>query len=221
MAARRDPRIAMLKAVAHEVGNLLAAVRLSAHLLPHAPEARERARGARQIEQLAAQAGEILAQLRPLLARSGGTPGAIPTAEVLEGVRRGLADGPSAGRFEVLPAPRGMPDLRADADVLLHVLLTLVRGALEASPGGKVTLRVRRSDRHAVFEITDSGRPLEATPRGALPCGRALAVALARAALQRDGGSVEASPRRPGTRVRVRVRTAARRGHARPGRAAG
>lgn len=210
MPARRDPRAALVTAVAHEVGNLLAAVRLSAHLLPHAPEARERARGARQIEQLAAQAGEILAQLRPLLASGRGSPGAIAAAEVLEGVRRALADGPGSERLDVKPAPRGLPDLRADADALLHVLLTLTRGALEASPDGRVTLRVRRSGRAVTFEIADSGRPLEATPRGAVPGGRALAVRLAHAALKRDGGRALASTRRSGTRVCVTVRAAPR-----------
>jgi C4-dicarboxylate-specific signal transduction histidine kinase len=210
MAARRDPRVALVTAVAHEVGNLLAAVRLSAHLLPHAPEARERARGARQIEQLAAQAGEMLAQLRPLLASRRGRPGAIAAGELLEGVRRALADGPGAERLEVKPAPRGLPDLRADADALLHVLLTLARGALEAAPADKVTLRVRRSGRSVAFDLEDSGRPIEVTPRAAVPGGRALALRLAHAALRPDGGSVEARRRRSTTRVRVTVRAAPR-----------
>jgi len=81
MAVRRDPRIALQVAVAHEVGNLLAAMRLSAYLLP-ASEVRERARGARQIEQLAAQAGELLSQVRPLLAAMPSETAVAP-AEVL------------------------------------------------------------------------------------------------------------------------------------------
>jgi signal transduction histidine kinase len=91
------------------------------------------------------------------------------------------------------------------------VLLTLARGALEASPEGRVSLRVRRSGRAVSFEIADSGQPFEATPRGAVPCGRALAVRLAHAALRRDGGRAEASTRRSGTRVRVTVRAVPRR----------
>jgi nitrogen-specific signal transduction histidine kinase len=210
MAARRVPRSVLVTAVAHEVGNLLAAVRLSAHLLPHAPEARERARGARQIEQLAAQAGEILAQLRPLLATRRRRAGSIAVEEVLEGVSRALADEPGAERLEVKPPPRGLPDLRADADALLHVLLTLARGALESSSDDPVTLRVRRGSRGVSFELADSGRALDATPRGAIPGGRALAVRLADAVLQRDGGRVEASSGRSGTRVRVTMRAAKR-----------
>jgi C4-dicarboxylate-specific signal transduction histidine kinase len=210
MAARRVPRSVLVTAVAHEVGNLLAAVRLSAHLLPHAPEARERARGARQIEQLAAQAGEILAQLRPLLANRRRRASSIAVEEVLEGVRRSLADEPGAERLEVKPAPRGLPDLRADADALLHVLLTLARGALESSSQDNVTLRVRRSGRGVCFELADSGGALDATPRGAIPGGRALAVRLADAVLQRDGGRVDAVRGRSGMRVRVTMRTAPR-----------
>jgi len=209
-AAGSRSRSALVTAVAHEVGNLLAAVRLSAHLLPHAPEARERARGARQIEQLAAQAGEILAQLRPLLATGRRSPGTIAVTEVLEGLRRGLADEPGVERLQLKPLPRGLPDLRADADALLRVLLTLARGALEASPEGAVTLGVRRAGRAVSFELADSGRDFGATPRGAVPGGRALAVRLADAVLRRDGGRVEDRSGRSGTRVRVAVRAAAR-----------
>jgi C4-dicarboxylate-specific signal transduction histidine kinase len=205
-------RAALVTAVAHEVGNLLAAVRLSAHLLPHAPEARERARGARQIEQLAAQAGEILAQLRPLLATGRRGAGTIPVAEVLEGMRRALADEPGVERLQLKALPRGLPDLRADADALLRVLLTLARGALDASPEGAVTLRVRRTGRVLVFELADSGRDFGTTPRGAVPGGRALAVRLADAVLRGDGGRVDARSGRSGTRVRVAVRAAARAG---------
>jgi C4-dicarboxylate-specific signal transduction histidine kinase len=193
-------------------------VRLSAHLLPHAPEARERARGARQIEQLAAQAGEILAQLRPLLATGRRSPGSIPVGEVLEGVRRALADEPGVERLQLRPMPKGLPDVRADADALLRVLLTLARAALEASPETAVTLRVRLNGRAVSLELADSGRDFGATPRGAVPGGRALAVRLADAVLRRDGGRVEARSGRSGTRVSVSVRAAARRQAPRPRR---
>jgi len=208
MPARRDARNALQVAVAHEVGNLLAAMRLSAYLLP-AADARERARGARQIEQLAAQAGELLAQVRPLLSdsRSGA---AVAPAGVLEGVRRALADAPGSERLDVRPAPRGLPDVRVDPDALLHALLTLVRGALEAVvDGGRVLLRAGRSGRRISFEITDTGRPFEPAPPRTLPRGRALAVRLAGAALRGEGGAAEARPGRRGTRVRVLVAPAA------------
>lgn len=205
--AARDARNPLPVAVVHEVGNLIAAMRLSAYLLP-AADARERARGARQIEQLAAQAGELLAQLRPLLARSGAGV-AIAPAEVLEAVRRGLADVPGAERLEVRPPPRNLPDVKADPDALLHALLTLVRGALEASAdGGRVVLRAGRSGRSVWFEIADSGRRFEPAPPRTLPRGRALAVRLADAALRPDGGGAEVRSGRGTTRVRLRVKVA-------------
>jgi len=207
MAARRDARSALQVAVAHEVGNLLAAMRLSAYLLP-AAETRERARGARQIEQLAAQAGELLAQVRPLLSESR-VGAAIPPMEVLEGVRRALADAPGVERLVVKPAPRGLPDVRVDPDALHNALLTLVRGALEAAAdGGKVVLRAGRSGRRVCFEIADTGRPFEPAPPRTLPRGRALAVRLAAAALRADGGTAEARPGRSGSRMRVLVAAA-------------
>jgi signal transduction histidine kinase len=194
--------------MAHEVGNLLAAIRLSAHLLPHA-EPRERARGAREIEQLAAQAGEILAQLRPLVAGAPGRGAALAPSEVLEGVRRAFSDAPGAERFSVRPAPRGLPDVRVDPDALLHALLTLVRGAVEASAErGPVTLRARRDGPGVTFEVRDSGPPLSASPRGFPPRGRALAVRLADAALRPDGGRATVTSSRSGVRVRVFVKPA-------------
>jgi signal transduction histidine kinase len=212
MTKRRDSRAELLLAVAHEVGNLLAAIRLSAHLLPHAAEARERARGAREIEQLAAQAGEFLAQVRPLVAGVRGRGAAISPAEVLASVRRALSDAPGAERLVVRPPPRGLPDVRVvDSEALLHALLTLVRGALEASDAhGPVDLRARRSARGVAFEIADLAPAPPATRPGTAPRGRALAVRLADAAL-RPAGRVEASPRRGGTRVCVTVPAAPRR----------
>jgi signal transduction histidine kinase len=209
MSKRRDARAELLLAVAHEVGNLLAAMRLSAHLLPHAAEPRERARSAREIEQLAAQAGELLAQVRPLVAGTRGRAAAVSPAEVLEGVRRALSDAPGAERLAVRPAPRGLPDVRiVDPDALLHALLALVRGALEASRDhGPVELRARRSGKGVAFEIADAApAPASARP-GSLPRGRALAVKLADAAL-RPGGRAEARPRRGGLQVAVTVPSA-------------
>ena len=187
------------------MGNLLAAVRLSAHLLPHAAEARERARGARQIEHLAAQAGELLAQVRPLLAtRRVGTT--IAPSEVLEGVGRALADAPGVEKLTVLAPARPLPDVRVDPDALLQVLLALTRGALDATADGvPVTLGARRTGNRVSFEITQAGRPIEESASGSLPRGRALAVRLAAAALRQDGGDCQAVSRGGNTRVRVLV----------------
>jgi hypothetical protein len=195
-------------ALAHEVGNLLAAVRLSAHLLPHAAEARERARGARQIEQLAAQAGELLAQVRPLLAtRRVGTT--IAPAEVLEGVGRALADAPGFEKLSVLAPARPLPDVRVDPDALLEALLALTRGAFDATADGvPVALGARRAGRRVAFEITQAGGPIEEPAPGSLPRGRALAVRLAAAALRSDGGDCQATSRGGVTRVRVLVAVA-------------
>jgi hypothetical protein len=190
------------------VGNLLAAVRLSAHLLPHASEPRERARGARQIEHLAAQAGELLAQVRPLLAtRRVGTT--IAPNEVLEGVGRALADAPGFEKLTVLAPARPLPDVRVDPDALLQTLLALTRGGFDAAAEGvPVTLGARRDGKRVAFEIIQAGRPIEEPAPGSLPRGRALAVRLAAAALRLDGGDCRAVSRAGTTRVRVLVAVA-------------
>jgi nitrogen-specific signal transduction histidine kinase len=212
MAGRRNAHAALLGAVAHEVGNLLAAIRLSAHLLPHASEARERARGAREIEQLAAQAGEFLAQVRPLLTDPRGRRATLSASEAVEGVRRALADAPGSEKLAVGPISGRLPSLFVDPDALHHVIVTLVRGALEAAgAGGRVTLRALRTANYVVFEIAGAGRALQldGPSRSLPPRGRELAVRLADAVLRRDRGRVEATSTRTATRIRVVVPVAA------------
>jgi glucose-6-phosphate-specific signal transduction histidine kinase len=189
----------LLPALAHELGNLLAAVRLSAHLLPHEADPRERARGARQIEELAAEAGELAALLRPLAGDRRGRAVAVDAARALAAARDALGE-LGAARLALRPAPRTLPRARVDPDALHHVLASLARAALAASaPAGEVVLASARRGGRVALEIAD------ATPlaRGPALRGRALRARLADAVLRRNGGRVELASTRAGTRVRL------------------
>ena len=186
----------LLPALAHELGNLLAAIRLSAHLAPHEREARERERGARQIEALAAEAGELAALLRPLTGERRGRVLEVDAGRALEAARGAFGDGPEASRVELRPSPRPLR-VRADPDALHHALAALVRAAVAASaPEGTVLVSSRRRGATALLEIADAGR---------VQRGRALRVELADAVLGRSGGRVVATATRAGTRVRVEL----------------
>lgn len=191
----------LLPALAHELGNLLAAMRLAAHLLPHEADPAERAEGARRIEALTAEAGALAALLRPLAGRRRGCAVAVDAAQSLETLREALCDADGAARVEIRPAPARLA-ARVDPDALHHALASLVRAALAASPPeALVAVAARRAAGAVVFAIEDAGRE-DAEPRLR---GRALRVRLADAALRASGGGVDCRARRGGTRVQVRV----------------
>lgn len=189
----------LLPALAHELGNLLAAMRLSAHLLPHEADARERARGARQLEDLAAEAGELAALLRPLAGDRRGRAVELDAARALAAARDALGES-GAARLALRPPPRALPRARVDPDALHHVLASLARAALAASgTAGEVVLASARRGGRVELVIADAA-PLAGGP--ALR-GRALRARLADAVLRRSGGRVELTSSRAGTRVRV------------------
>lgn len=193
----------LLPALAHELGNLLAAVRLAAHLLPAETSADERARQGRQIEELAAEAGELAALLRPFTGARRGRVVEVDVARALAAARSAVGEEAGAPRVVLRPAPSSLPRAHVDPDALHHAVAALLRAALAASgPGGAVGLGARRSGGSVLIEISD-GTPASAA--GASLRGRALRARLADAVLRRSGGGVELAASRSGTRVRVRL----------------
>jgi len=208
---------ALVLAICHEVGNLLAAVRLAAHLAAREPASSDA--GPVQIEDLAAHAGALLAQIRPLLARRS-APVRVAPEQLLKALERALAE-PAHGEMRLeVRMPRALPDVDVDPDALYNALLTLALVALEATkPDGRVRLSAQRADTGVCFVVEDDGQAsdLEDTPGR----GRGLALQLVRRVAQRCGGKATVRPRRRGTRIEVWLRAAkpARRAsqRARPG----
>ena len=203
MAERPDPTEAarIVRSLGHEVGNLLAAIRLSAHLL--ASDAEERhAEACGEIQDLAARAGALLAHLRPLLGGAADIDRSRLTArEILDGLARTLAEhGP---RVKVAGTSEELGSVRADADALHHVLLMLVRGALERSrPSGVVQVSAERRGEEVVLVLDDEGCDAEGIEEEA-SAGRGLDLRIAEAVLSRDDGRLELKRLEPGTRVEV------------------
>ncbi len=209
-APRRRPAAvppeALVLGLCHEVGNLLAATRLGAHLVARGlalPDARATAA---QIEAEAARGGAFLGMIRPLLAVGEQRRLRIAPGEVLAALERSLgaaSDGPPQLDFR---RPRAVPDVRVDPDALHHVLVALALAAADVTPRDRhVTVSAVREADSVAFVLRDEGGRLEASPpRGVAPRrGRPLVMAAAAAVLRGQGGRLESAPVKGGVRVRV------------------
>jgi signal transduction histidine kinase len=197
------PAAELVLAICHEVGNLLAAARLSAHLLPRIGE--EDKGMAEALEDLAAQAGWLLSHVRPLLTDDSESRIRVSPSSVLGSVARALRDGSGAASGPEVQIPEGLPDVRIDPDALHHVLLTLVRSGREAMEGGKETVVSARHSQggSVVFTVFDGAARARARggPSAAPPRGRVLALEIARALAVRDGGAMTSRITSAGTEV--------------------
>ena len=190
----------------HEVGNLLAATRLGAHLMAHDLLKGNFRETAVQMEAEAARAAAFLGQVRPLLARVRLRRLQMAPAEVLSALERSLGAGAKGPRSLRIRIPRRVPDIRVDPDALHHALVALVLAATAVTPPERhVDVSVRKQGRRVVFWIEDEGGPPEAgPPRGVAPRrGRPLVLAAAAEVLRGQGGSVQVERRPRGVRVRV------------------
>ncbi len=194
----------LVRALCHDVGNLLAAVRLSAHLLANDIAETERLSVSRDVEDLAARAGALLAQVRPLLAGATLARVRVSPAEVLMALTRALKDRRTGGATLSIARGRKLPDVRVDPDALYHLLLTLVHGSLDAAaPNGRVRVSAKHQGRRVILSVSDDGRQvdLDELRRGSTPRGRELAIRVADAVLRRMGGRAAAELQRRGTRI--------------------
>lgn len=201
-------RHALVFAIAHELGNHLAGIRLEAHLLDEAMGAPGLARASLAIDALAGRSGPLLSLIRPLLAPGGRAAGAPGLATALEGVRRALEDAGTAGRrVEVRIEPE--PAAHGPAFDGLHALLLVLVGAPDELPvGGTIGLRLERRGAFSAlscelpgeaFDEAIDAAGLEEGAEGARSAvarvsglrGRALAVAIARVLVADAGGRVE------------------------------
>jgi K+-sensing histidine kinase KdpD len=179
-------------------------VRLSAHLLSNDITEADRLSISRDIEDLAALAGALLAHVRPLLTGATLARVRVSPAEVLTALTRALKDRRTGGATLSIARGRNLPDVRVDPDALYHLLLTLVHGSLEAAaPDGRVRVSAKHQGRRVILSVIDDGRQvdLDEVRRGSSPRGRELAIRVADAVLRLMGGRATAGLQRRGTRI--------------------
>ena len=191
-------------ALGHEIGNLLAATRLHAHLIESDASPDKLADVADTIGELSSRMGSLLAQVRPLLTAVPDEAPIIDPLEVLDGVRRGIEERCDA-RVEIdLESAAGLPLAVIDPEPLHHILLTSIYQALEESePDGKVAVSACARERAIAFYV-DAECKLEEAEAGALR-GRALLCAAADAILRPRGGRIEARAHASGSRIELTV----------------
>lgn len=203
-----SPAADLVLSVCHEVGNLLAATRLTAYLLRREAADSEIPSASHTLEGLSAHAGSLLALVRPLVDPRSLRRIRIGVGELLDAVAHGIADRGSGPAVDFSTA-REMPDIEADPDALHHTLLVLVLSACDAA-GAKGQVRVAAAPAGARIAITvrDDGRPLLPAAKQRTRRGRDLALELAAAVLALDGGVLDAKPLRRGSEVRIVLRAA-------------
>jgi len=204
--APRDP-LGLTLDLCHEMGNLLAAVRLSAYLVVREHDGEGVAEGARGVDAAAAQAAASLALMPPLLAPPDELPAAVDPAEVLAAVGATLRRAPGLETRVAVEEADALPAVRADADALHHLLVQLGLSAWEAEApeDGELGVRVESGEGEVVFVVEDRAGPWPretGDPERALR-GRSLAAAVAATLAARWGGGVRVLARPGGSRVEV------------------
>ncbi len=140
-----DP-VRLTLALCHEVGNFLAAARLSAHLIGRESDPARIRAGAEDIDTVTTQAGAIVGHLRPLLTDARDCHVHVDPSELLAAVERAVTRPAPHGPLLELRSQGDLPNVGVDADALHHLLVTLVLAAWEASPpDGRIRVAAERA----------------------------------------------------------------------------
>ena len=199
----------LVLALGHEIGNLLAATRMHAHLIDADRSETELSNIAATIGELSSRMGSLLAQVRPLVSPVlDGAPNIDPI-EVLDGVHRGIEESCDARIAIDLESAAGLPMAIIDPEPLHHILLTSIYLALEESePEGKVAVSASEQAGSIVFTVDDECK-FDDVVGGALN-GRTLLHAVADAILRARGGKISICSQGAGNRVELTVPAAPR-----------
>ena len=201
--------IDLVLALGHEIGNLLAATRLHAHLIDADATAMELSTVSATIGELSSRMGSLLAQIRLLVSPvPEGAPNIDPI-EVLDGVHRGVEESCDERVAIDLDSAAGLPMAAIDPEPLHHILLTSIYQALEESePAGKVAVSAFAQADSIVFAVDDESK-FEDAVGGALR-GRPLLHSVADAILRPRGGQIAIRSLGAGNRVELTVPAARR-----------
>jgi nitrogen-specific signal transduction histidine kinase len=194
----------LVLALGHEIGNLLAATRLHAHLIDADTTATELAKFSATIGELSSRMGSLLAQIRPLVSPVPEDTPNIDPIEVLDGVHRGIEESCDERVAIDLESAASLPMAIIDPEPLHHILLTLIYQALEESePDGKVAVSAFAKADSIVFTVDDESK-FEDVAGGALK-GRALLHSVADAILRPLRGQIATRSLDAGNRVELTV----------------
>lgn len=202
---RTHDREDLLGSLVHEVGNLLAGIRLSAHLLRGDLPARERASMAEEAERLSVLAGSLVAASRPLLGELPGQRVRVSPGALLAGAARSIEELLLPGSKLRVARASGLPHLRTDPEAIHHLLILLAAGAASEAAPAPIRLRLLAAaeGRRVVLSVVDDGPRLTRSAHPERPArrGRELWLSVADAIVRLGGGKVRVLLQPRGTRV--------------------
>ncbi len=176
-----DSRRALVSALCHELGNLMAGVRLQAHILGEDLTTKELALASLELDEIGARAGALVALLRPLAGEVVAARRIISPEAILTAVEASLEGSGGRGIELSVEVVQGLPALETDAEAIVSLLVSLALGAVDiVRPHGRVRLAATGSESTVTFSVEDdaSGPDFEDWPDGALR-GRTLLCAIA------------------------------------------
>jgi hypothetical protein len=187
----------LLFALCHELGNILAAIRLQSRSLD--------AQSGARVSELTQRAGSLVALVRPLLSPPPASVPLLDPLELLEALRRGLDDAGGARVRIELASAVDLPGVAIEGETLHHLLMADLLAALENLPGGeRLRLSAEASPDGVSFVLEAPGEAAPEAPALKLT-GCALTRALAAAVLGERGGGVAVSGCAAGLRVCFRL----------------
>jgi signal transduction histidine kinase len=193
-------------ALCHEIGNLIGAVRLHAHLLDDEMTTRELATVSIELDGASARVSAMLSLIRPLLRGLGRGAQQVDPSIVVAGVEDVLQGYGGRGVSMHFSSHPGLPKALIDGEVIGRLLESLGFLALEAAGrGGSISLRAEPSGDEVAFVLEDDGTDLE-DPTGwrtQMWRGRPLILAVADRLLGRSDGRIEVERDEDLTRVRL------------------
>ncbi len=218
--ARREMALSRMRSnfidlVSHELRTPLTALSMKAEMLAAGEVPWERVgdyqRGLHaEVEKLSALVQRILDFARLQKARLPLEPERIPARSLLaHGIRAGREALRLGNQHLSVSAPRPLPDLWVDRDVMTRALRNLIENSSRYAPHGSVVevrahtcgamLRITVADRGPGFGDGDAENLFEPFRRGTHPAtGSGLGLAIVKQAAEAHGGSVSAANRSGG-----------------------
>ncbi len=191
-------------ALCHELGNLIGAIRLHAHLLDEEMGPKALAVTSVELDDLSARASALLGHVRPLLSSGPRDIDKVAPAAVVANVRQLLEEHGGRGVALSSETEPDIPAIEVDQEVLHQLLVSLLFAALEAaSREGSVWLRAESRADGVAFTLEDDGE-VDEDPAGwreQMMRGRPLLCAVASNILAKRRGHLEVTRRDGRTRV--------------------
>jgi len=179
----------------HELGNMMGALRLHAHLLDDDMVPKDLARTAVDLDDLSARSAALLSLIRPLLSmdvRAAEVVSVSLLVQNLEGIMAGYGARGTNLSFSV---DGDLPPIRIDVGMMQRLIQSFFYFALDsASRTGSVWMRAEARGTDVALIIEDDGPPGEdpAGYRDQMRRGRPLLCCVAESILQKRDGRFEA-----------------------------